>query len=219
MKLNKFFNLIKATLNDKSLQRILVNWEVAKQCSGLTGVMIDLGCGGKPSYRNYWDIRPSQFIRVDLNPLVKPDIIADFNQLLPFPENFSDVIFLFSVLYIIEQPEELLKEIFRVLKPNGSLFLFAPLIFNESLEPDDLFRFTSSSLKGLISKAGFRQYQIVPIGERFSAALHLVDKIFVFNICKIVPRLIALALDKLYPARLKRIHPCPMGYFVKAVKG
>lgn len=216
--MNKFFDLIKETLKGKSILRILTNWEIKKYCQGLNGVIIDLGAGENPSYQRYWEIKPSQFIRVDIDPTKKPDLVADLNNPLPFEDNFADVVFVFNVLYILREPEKFLKEVFRILKPNGKLFLTSPFIFNEAREPHDYFRFTSEGLEELLKNAGFEQYQIIPIGERFSAACYLIDKIFIFNFLKIPFRFLALFFDKIWPKKLKRLHPCPIGYFVEAKK-
>ena len=43
----KSFDLIKETLKGKSLYRILFNWQVAKHCTGLSGVCVDLACSKK----------------------------------------------------------------------------------------------------------------------------------------------------------------------------
>lgn len=216
--MNKFFDLIKETLKGKSISRILTNWEIKKHCQGLSGVMIDLGAGENPSHQRYWEIKPSQFIRVDIDPTKKPDLVADLNNPLPFEDNFADIVFVFNVLYILEEPEKFLKEVFRILKPNGKLFLTSPFIFNEAREPHDYFRFTSEGLEKLLKNAGFEKYQIIPVGERFSSACYLIDKIFIFNFVKIPFRFLALLFDKIWPKKLKRLHPCPIGYFVEAKK-
>lgn len=45
---------------------------------------------------------------------------------LPFKSDFFDVVYSFSALEHIERPQELLKQIYRVIKPGGSLFLTFP---------------------------------------------------------------------------------------------
>ena len=95
--MNKFLDLIKKTLQGKSIGRILMNWQIFEYCKDLGGVMIDLGAGRNPSYYRYWKINPSRFIRVDIDERTKPDIVADLNEPLPFDNNFADVVFLFNV--------------------------------------------------------------------------------------------------------------------------
>lgn len=216
--MNKLWDLIKETYKGKSIMRILTNWKVFENCRGLEGIIIDLGAGKNASYKRYWQICPSQFVRVDIDRKANPDIVADLNKPLPLESNFADVVFLFSVVYIIKEPERLIKEIFRVVKPKGKLFIYSPLIFNESREPDDYLRFTSQGLERLLLRAGFNQYEIVPVGGRFTAALYLIEPIIIFKALRLFFRFCALLLDKIYPKKLKRLYPCSLGYFVRATK-
>lgn len=196
-----------------------MNWQVFEHCRNLNGVIIDLGSGKNPSYYKYWSIGPSKFIRVDIDAKEKPDIVADLNKTpLPFRDNFADVILLFSVIYILEEPKEFMREIFRVLKKGGKLCLYSPFIFNESREPKDYLRFTSQGLERVLRKAGFSQYRLIPVGGRFTSALYLSEKIFLLKTIKIILRIMALFLDQIYPKKLKAFHPCPIGYFINAVK-
>ncbi|XOB41354.1 MAG: methyltransferase domain-containing protein [Candidatus Nealsonbacteria bacterium] len=216
--MNKLLDLIKEIYRKKGIQRILMNWQIFEHCKDLKGVMIDLGAGRNPSYYRYWRINPSQFIKVDIDKKTKPDVVADLNKTLPFDNNFADAAFLFNTLYIIKKPEELIKEIFRILKNNGKFFIYSPFIFNESKEPNDYFRYTSQGIEHLLKVGGFKDYQIVSVGERFTSAFNLIEKIIIFDILKIPLILLALFLDKIYPKKLKKLHPCPMGYFVKTKK-
>lgn len=214
----KFWDLIRETYKGKSIHRILMNWQIFEHCQNLSGAMIDMGAGKDPSYRNYWKISPSKFIRVDINGESKPDIIADLNKPLPLGDDSADAVFLFSVIYIIEKPEELIREIIRILKKGGKLYLYSPFIFNESREPNDYLRFTSQGLERLLRDGGFSDFEITPVGGRFTSALYLAEKIFLFKTLKLLLRMIALFLDRIYPKKLKELHPCPVGYFIKATK-
>ena len=62
-------------------------------------------------------------IKVDYNKEKGVDVVADLNQKLPFENNYADNIFLFNVICIVENPQNLLKEIYRVLKPGGVFFI------------------------------------------------------------------------------------------------
>lgn len=208
--MHKFWDLIKETYRGKSIPRILMNWQVFEHCSNLQGVLIDLGAGKDPSYQKYWQIKPLKLIRADME--------IDLNKSLPFENNYADAVFLFSVIYIIKKPEELMKEVFRILKSGGKLFIYSPFIFNESREPDDYLRFTSQGLERLLREAGFRKYRIIPVGGRFTAALYLSEKIFLLKTIKLFLRITALCLDAIYPNKLNKLHPCPVGYFVEAIK-
>ena len=218
-KTQRIFDLIKETLQGKSLQRILLNWQIEKHCQGILGTAVDLG-SGRGSVRNkYLLFRESvKILRIDYDKNKKPDIVADLNKPLPFKGNFADNVFLFNVVYVLENPKQTFREICRILKKGGKFFMYSPLIFNEAPEPRDYFRYTSDGLKRDLKKAGFKNIKLIPVGERFTASIHLADKILFFSILKILPRIFGLTMDKLWPKKLKKLHPCPIGYFVVAQK-
>ncbi len=216
--MNYLAKLFNETRRGKTIARTLFNLEIARQVKNVGGVVVDLGGGKSPSYERFWHINPEKFIRVDINERSEPDIVADLNKPLPFSDNFADAIFLFSVIYILKNPADVLKEINRILKPGGQFFLTAPFVFNEAREPDDYWRFTSMGLKKLIEDSGFKEYSIIPVGERFSAAAYLISLFLIFWPVKFLFYCSALFFDKLIPRNLKLKQPCPIGYFVKAEK-
>jgi len=212
--MNKFWDLVKNTYRGKSLARVLLCWKIAEQCRGLCGVVLDLAGGGGERYGKYWQIeKGSKIINVDLD--ARANVKADITKPLPFTDGYADVVFLFNALYIVKDPVAVLQEIRRVLKPGGKLFFYTPFIFNEAKEPNDYWRFTQQGLEYILRQAGFVDFKIEPIGERFSAGLGLVEKIFLLKTIKLFARLLALLLNKIYPVRLKVQHPCPCGYFVQ----
>lgn len=211
-------NLFKETYRGKTIARTLFNWGISKHVKNIGGVVIDLGGGKNPSYERFWQIKPEKFIRVDINKEARPDIVADLNKPLPFSDNFANVVFLFNVIYILENPLATLKEIHRILKPGGRLFLTSPFIFNEAKEPNDYWRFTSEALEKLLKEAGFNNFFIEPVGERFSAAVYLIGPFLFFWPVKFVFYCLALLFDKLIPKKLKLKQPSPIGYFVETIK-
>ena len=216
--MNYILSLFKETFGGKTIARTLFNFEISKHVKNIGGVVIDLGGGKNPSYERFWNIKPEKFVRVDINEKSGPDIIADLNKPLPFSDNFSDTIFLFNVIYILESPTAVLKEIHRVLKRGGKLFMTSPFIFNEAKEPSDYWRFTSEGLEKILKEAGFNDYFIIPVGERFSATVYLLTPFLFFWPIKFIFYIGAVILDKFLPKKLKLKQPCPIGYFVEAIK-
>lgn len=216
--MNYFTNLFKETYRGKTIARTLFNLEISKHAANIGGTVVDLGGGKSPSYERFWQIKPDKFIRVDINEKAEPDIVADLNKPLPFSDNFADVVFLFNVIYILEKPEQILKEIHRVLKSGGKLFLTSPFIFNEAKEPVDYWRFTGQGLEKIVKESGFNNFFIEPVGERFSAAVYLISPFLFFWPIKFAFYCLALLFDKMIPKKLKLKQPCPIGYFVKAQK-
>ena len=85
-------------------------------------VVIELGCGKK---------KREGRITVDQIDLPNVDIVADIENGLPFlPDNSVDEIHCRSVLEHIENFENLMREITRVLKKNGKANIFVPHFSN-----------------------------------------------------------------------------------------
>lgn len=82
------------------------------------------------------------------------DLVAPLNK-LPVTDNSFDAILCTEVLEHLDEPLDCLKELFRVLKPNGRLFLTVPFFHHEHQIPYDFYRYTSYGLKMLLIKANF----------------------------------------------------------------
>lgn len=216
--MNKFSTLFHETRNGKTIARTLFNLEISKHIKNIGGVVIDLGGGKNPSYERFWHVKPEKFIRVDINEKTEPNVVADLNKPLPFPDNFADSVFLFNVIYILEDPAAVLKEINRILKPGGKLFLTSPFIFNEAKEPSDYWRFTSEGLEKLLSDSDFNNILIILVGERFSSVAYILTPFLFFWPIKFIFYYIAIAFDKLIPKKIRLKQPCPIGYLAKAEK-
>lgn len=213
--MNKTFYLLKQTFKGKTIRRVLLNWQVKQRQNQIRGQVLDLASGSKPGYYDFLNFKHLILTRADYNRQLKPDIIVDLNQPINLPNNQFDVILFFNSLYILESPDLVIKECYRLLKPNGFLFLSSPFIFNETPEPHDYYRFTSEKLHLLLTQANFDQITITPIGNRFSAAAQILNPLFVFKPIKFIAYLVSLNLDKLVP---ERFNNCPLDYFCQARK-
>lgn len=216
--MSNFSTLFHETRNGKTVARTLFNLEISNHVKNVGSVVIDLGGGKNPSYERFWRINPEKFIRVDINEEAKPDVTANLNNQLPFSDNFSNTVFLFNVIYILENPVKTLREVNRILKPGGRLYITSPFIFNEAREPNDYWRFTSEGLEKILKEASFNEILIKPVGERFSSAVYLISPFLLFWPIKFLVYLIAISLDKMIPKKLKLKQPCPIGYFIEAKK-
>ncbi len=207
----KTFDFIRQVFKGKSIYRILFNWQVQEHCQDLNGKCLDLAGGKNPSYHRYWSFKnDTELIKTDLNGGLK----VDLNKDLPFDDNSMDNVFFFNAIYIIKEPEKLIKEIHRVLKPEGNLFIASPFIFNEAKEPSDYRRLTSQGLEELLKQGGFNDFKIIPFGERFTAGVHLWHSFFLFNFIRLIAFTKAMVFDKWIPRKIKKFHPCPLGYFI-----
>ncbi len=74
---------------------------------------------------------------------------------IPVESNFFDAILCIAVLEHVENPEEVVPELYRVLKPGGHLILEVPFLQPEHKVPTDFQRYTKDGLVRLVSHHGF----------------------------------------------------------------
>ena len=204
----------------KSIWRILMNECLKLLREEIRGNVLDLACGQEPSYWRILDLKNSGKVRlvgIDYNPAFRPAIVADLIHSIPIMDATADVVIVSGFLHIPPDPKEFLKEVKRVLKPGGCLLLTAPLVFPYTTEPTDYWRFTEEGLSWLLYNAGFTDFEIVPVGNRFSAAAFLLEP-FLRPRWIVAPlvHLLCLLLDRV--VTYFKLSPCPIGYVVLARK-
>lgn len=91
------------------------------------------------------------------------DYIAPLHA-MPIPDESFDAILCTQVLEHIEWPRESVKEMCRVLKSGGKLYITVPMSQGEHQIPYDFFRYTSFGLKSICEHAGFKYVDIKPFG-------------------------------------------------------
>ena len=82
----------------------------------------------------------------------------------PFRTASVDYVLCNDVLEHVPDPQRMIDGLFDMLRPGGTLFLSAPQGWGEHQLPHDYFRFTSSGLRLLLDRAGFRVESIRPLG-------------------------------------------------------
>lgn len=213
--MTKPLDFIKQTLQGKSIYRVLFNWQVEKCSSKITGKVLDIASGQNASYNVYLSGQ-TEIIRVDS--IQNAESFIDFNKKFPFQDNSFDSVLLFNALYIANDPVFTIREIHRVLKNGGQLFLASPFVANEMPEPSDFARFTKEGLEKLLRDAGFSRFETERFGERFTSGAYLVHPLLVFNFFRLLVNGLCLVLDKLIPTRIREKYPVPIGYFSIAIK-
>jgi SAM-dependent methyltransferase len=106
--------------------------------------------------------------------------------------SFSVVVTTKVILEHVSNPQLVLNELYRILKPGGKLFLIAPHIRRQHQAPYDYFRFTEYSLKMLLYKAGFSAFSITHCGG-FMAVVGYYFYFFQRGLT--IPRILMRALD------------------------
>lgn len=125
------------------------------------GELLDIGCGKMPykeyvlknsDITNYVGLDIESAIAYDIS--VKPDFVWDGKQ-MPFENSSFDCAFGTEVLEHCPEPEIVLKEVYRILKPGGVFFFSVPFLWNLHEVPHDEYRYTPFSLKRHLQSSGF----------------------------------------------------------------
>lgn len=155
----------KVRLARYAIDKFLLN--VASQLAPGT-LVLDAGAGNCKHKNFFPHVR---YIALDLKPVRQRrygpiDLAGDLYN-LPLRENTFEAIISVDVLEHVKEPKEVLKEIYRVIRPDGRLFLIAPQGWEEHGAPHDYFRFTSHGLRYLFEESGFEVLSIDPLGGYF----------------------------------------------------
>lgn len=141
-----------------------VNIKIKAQLPYISGVVLDFGCGERPFETDIL-MYADRYIGVDWSSTIhqlKADIVADLNKPLPIESESADHIVSFEVLEHLAEPQMMLSEAFRILRPNGGLTLSVPFQWWVHEEPWDFQRFTRYGLEYQLKKAGFGNIVIQP---------------------------------------------------------
>jgi len=150
--------------NSLFISKKLLREKFRKFADYLNGYVLDVGCGKKP-YKNF--LKYEKYIGIDTNKKIKPDILCEVTD-IPFMDESFDSICCTEVLEHHLEPSIGLKEIRRVLKKKGILYVTVPMSWCLHYEPNDYYWFTRYGLKYLLEKTGFEVVNMEKIGGLFS---------------------------------------------------
>jgi SAM-dependent methyltransferase len=163
--------------------RFYVNDFVKKVAAGLPPgtSLLDAGAG-ECVYKKYFT--HCNYKSVDLG-IGEPnwnysrlDYVAPLHE-LPIEDGSFDAILCTQVLEHLQKPLESVKEMYRVLRPGGHLFMTAPMAQSEHQIPYDFFRYTSFGLKHICAEAGFREIRVTPMGGMFLRWAYEFPRLFI----------------------------------------
>lgn len=141
--------------------------------SRLSGFLVDLGCGDAPYRPLFTGI--DRYLSVDVDPGRRPMLVADACS-LPILDRVADSVFCSEVIEHVPDPDGLMAEVRRVLKPGGMLLLTAPMSWNLHYAPNDFRRYTCYGLWQLLARHGFSTLETRRVGGLFSlVGSRLVD--------------------------------------------
>ncbi|MNQ64623.1 hypothetical protein D3C85_790540 [compost metagenome] len=167
-------NFINIPFIDENLDKYYVRTSIFKAITGILPQfrdnLLDIGCGKMP-YKKYIleNSSVTKYIGLDIENALEYDttIKPDFTWngiTMPFENNSFECAFGTEVLEHCPEPEIVLKEVVRVLKPEGTFFFTVPFLWNLHEVPYDEYRYTPFSLERHLKNAGFKDIQIKATG-------------------------------------------------------
>lgn len=145
---------------------------IQKDTPKFKGVLLDVGCGIMP-YREYIlgaNKQVTSYIGMDFESaldseyaLGKPDLFWTGDR-IPMEDHSADTILATELFEHCPDPEKVMREMLRVLRPSGILFFTVPFLWNLHLVPYDEYRYTPYSLERLLKNSGFVQTDLLPLG-------------------------------------------------------
>ncbi len=103
---------------------------------------------------------------------------------IPLADASVDIILCTQVFEHLKYPVRALKEMHRLLKPGGRLYLTVPFSADEHMLPYDYFRYTRYALDFLMQEQGFLPPEITPQGGRFILMGKNIKDLFPFLISR-----------------------------------
>ncbi len=146
---------------DRFLNRAVVN---------IHGDVLDVG-GRRVNKKGSFcppEYRMKSWRYLNIDPEAAPDILCDA-EAIPLPEASVDGVVLSEVMEHLERPEQVLRELARILRPGGHGIVTMPFMYPLHADPHDFQRWTQEKLRREFVAAGFEVVSIEPLGGAISA--------------------------------------------------
>jgi SAM-dependent methyltransferase len=144
------------------------------------GVLLDVGCGYRP-YEPHFRPHVDHYVGLEF-PITGGSRRGDVHGsglALPFADASFDTVVSFQVLEHVPDPQRMIDECVRVLRPGGQLLVTANFLWGLHEEPHDYFRFSKYGFELLLARAGAGEVSVSPMagawvttGQRIAYALH-----------------------------------------------
>tara|TARA_R110002072_G_scaffold117281_14_gene248279 strand:+ start:10737 stop:11444 length:708 start_codon:yes stop_codon:yes gene_type:complete len=178
---SRFINieLNKATLDVFFIRTSIFN-ALKESLPLFQGSLLDIGCGKMPYKKYILDhSNVKSYTGLDIETArvyddnVQPDFTWDGIK-MPFESEHFDCAFGTEVLEHCPEPEVVLKEVHRVLKPGGVFFFTVPFLWNLHETPHDEYRYTPFALERHLKNAGFKEIELKATGGWHAAMAQML---------------------------------------------
>jgi SAM-dependent methyltransferase len=116
-------------------------WDLIHRAEAAGGKVLDCGAGLKT-------LVSETIVNLEIIDMPSTDVLG-VGQSLPFRDGSFDAVFSFAVLEHVSDPFACAREMVRVLKPNGQLYLHVPFLQPEHGYPNHFYNMTREGLRNL----------------------------------------------------------------------
>ncbi|MCI0440232.1 MAG: methyltransferase domain-containing protein [Chloroflexi bacterium] len=213
---------------DYSVRRRLLDADLEGLRDKMRGSVLEIGCGRagrRGRFQPPVDASES-WTYLDIRREVEPTVVADAGC-LPFRSEVFDAALCLEVLEYVPCPEGALSELWRVLKPGGTLIVSTPFLHRADT-PTDSWRYTERGLRLMVKGAGFEIESVIAQGAALAVAVNVLK----FAVSRVqnglIRRPLAIAaypllwafsgMDEFAAGRMPVLRSFSTGYLAVAVK-
>ena len=150
---------------------------IRKHSGQCRGQIFDLGCGDAP-YKDFLLQNAESYVGVDWSGSQhenNEDVTADLNHPLPINNEVADTVVSFSVIEHLSEPQVMLHECYRIMRPGAVLLLQVPWQWQLHESPHDYYRYTEYGLRHMLTKAGFIDVVVEPQSGVFTTIVMKIN--------------------------------------------
>jgi len=179
-----FVNFASIFINPNYFSRKGLLKYIRMEAPRLSGRLLDFGSGRKP-WKSLFQV--DEYIGIDIaeSGHDHKDSLVDFyydGHTIPFENRSFDSVFASDVFEHLFNLDEILDELYRVLKPEGQMLVTIPFAWNEHEVPYDFARYTSFGIRSIMEKHGFEIVHLHKTGTGFETVCQLFNTYIIENI-------------------------------------
>lgn len=139
-------------------------------------VLVDIGAGQS----DFAEItKRFKVCPLDFYPYAGIRVVCDLEDDLPLRDASADVVLLANLLEHVREPNALLRECHRILKPGGVLLGTVPFMIQIHQRPYDFYRYTQMNLDYLLRKHSFTTIRVEPVSSLYVLLFNVSTSFFV----------------------------------------
>ncbi len=138
-------------------------------------VLIDLGAGQSDFAKL---TSAFNLCAVDFYPYPGIHVVCGLEDGLPFKDASADIVLLTNLLEHVREPNALLQECHRILKPGGVIIGTVPFMIQIHQRPYDFYRYTQMNLEYMLHKHAFKNISVIPVNNSYALLFNVSTSFF-----------------------------------------